>query len=189
MTHINVIIQYLSISALFHLAQFFQDPSMFLQITLLYLLFYGWIMCVHAKWLQLCLTSCDPMDCSLPGSSARGILQARILEWVSMPFSRRFSWPRDGTHVSCISRKIIYHLSQGSLQLLHSIGFSLTSLVKLGGLFSVWSSLKWECSSEFCLRLFSPFLIPHSTIFWKFCSHGLCDSNYLVHICSSEPSS
>ena len=36
-----------------------------------------------AKSLQLCLTSCDPMDCSLPGSSARGILQARILEWVS----------------------------------------------------------------------------------------------------------
>ena len=123
------------------------------------------------------------MDCSPPGSSVHGILQARILEWVSMPFSRRFSWPRDGTHVSCISRKIIYHLSQGSLQLLHSIGFSLTSLVKLGGLFSVWSSLKWECCSEFCLRLFSPFLIPHSTIFWKFCSHGLCDSNYLVHIC------
>ena len=147
--------------------------------------------CVYVYVLvpQWGLTLCDPMDCSPPGSSVHGILQARILEWVSMPFSRRFSWPRDGTHVSCISRKIIYHLSQGSLQLLHSIGFSLTSLVKLGGLFSVWSSLKWECCSEFCLRLFSPFLIPHSTIFWKFCSHGLCDSNYLVHICSSEPSS
>ena len=35
-----------------------------------------------AKLLQLCLTLCDPMDCSLPGSSVRGILQARILEWV-----------------------------------------------------------------------------------------------------------
>ena len=38
---------------------------------------------------------CDPMDCSPPGSSVHGILQARILEWVAMPSSRRSSWPRD----------------------------------------------------------------------------------------------
>ena len=37
---------------------------------------------------QLCPTLCDPMDCSLPGSSVRGILQARILEWVAMPSPR-----------------------------------------------------------------------------------------------------
>ena len=37
---------------------------------------------------QLCSTLCDPMDCSLPGSSVHGILQARILEWVAIPFSR-----------------------------------------------------------------------------------------------------
>ena len=37
---------------------------------------------------QLCLTLCNPMDCSLPGSSVHGILQARILEWVTIPFSR-----------------------------------------------------------------------------------------------------
>ena len=40
---------------------------------------------VHAKSLQLCPTLCDPMDCNLPGSSVRGILQARILEWIVMP--------------------------------------------------------------------------------------------------------
>ena len=39
-------------------------------------------MCVHAKLLQSCPTLCNPMDCSLPGSSVHGILQARILEWV-----------------------------------------------------------------------------------------------------------
>ena len=39
--------------------------------------------------------SLQPMDCSLPGSSVHGTLQARILEWVSMPFSRGSSWPRD----------------------------------------------------------------------------------------------
>ena len=38
---------------------------------------------------QLCLTLCDPMDCSLPGSSVYGIFQARILEWVAISFSRR----------------------------------------------------------------------------------------------------
>ena len=40
--------------------------------------------CARAKLLQLCLTFCDPMDCSLPGSSVHGILQARILEWVAV---------------------------------------------------------------------------------------------------------
>ena len=44
---------------------------------------------------QSCLTLCDPMDCSIPGSSVHKILQARILEWVAIPFSRRSSQPRD----------------------------------------------------------------------------------------------
>ena len=44
----------------------------------------------------------DPVDCSPPGSSVHGILHARILEWVAIPFSRRFSWSRDQTWVSCI---------------------------------------------------------------------------------------
>ena len=46
------------------------------------------IECVHAKLLQSCPLLCDPMDCSLPGSSANGILQPRILDWVAMPSSR-----------------------------------------------------------------------------------------------------
>ena len=44
--------------------------------------------CMHAKSLQSCPTLCDPVDCSPPGSSVRGILQARRLEWVAMPSSR-----------------------------------------------------------------------------------------------------
>ena len=51
---------------------------------------------------QLCPTLCDPMDCSPPGSSVHGILQARILEWVTIPFSRGSSQPRNRTQVSCI---------------------------------------------------------------------------------------
>ena len=46
---------------------------------------------------------CDPVDCSPPGSSVHGILQARILEWVAISSSRGSSRPRDGTYVSCIS--------------------------------------------------------------------------------------
>ena len=51
--------------------------------------------CMCAKALQSCLTLCDPMDCSLPGSSVHGILQARILEWVAMSSSRGSSPLRD----------------------------------------------------------------------------------------------
>ena len=44
--------------------------------------------CERAESLQSCLSLCDPMDCSPPGSSVLGILQARILQWVTMPSSR-----------------------------------------------------------------------------------------------------
>ena len=56
-----------------------------------------------AKSFQLCLTGCNPMDCSLPGSSVHGILQARILKWVAMPSSRGSFQPRDQTHIVCES--------------------------------------------------------------------------------------
>ena len=64
-----------------------------------------WITCVDAKSLQSCLTLCDPMDCSPPGSSVYGILQARILECigVAISFSRQSSPPRDQTCVSYFS--------------------------------------------------------------------------------------
>ena len=52
---------------------------------------------------QLYLTLWDPVDCSLPGPSVHGVLQARTLEWVAVPFSRGSSWPRDRTWVSCIA--------------------------------------------------------------------------------------
>ena len=52
---------------------------------------------------QVSLSFCSPLDCSLPGSSAHGILQARILKWVAISYPRGSSWPRDWTYVSCIS--------------------------------------------------------------------------------------
>ena len=64
------------------------------------------------KLLQLCLTLWDPVDHSLPGSSVHRILQARILEWVAVPFSRGSSQARDRTrisYVSCTGRQVLYH--------------------------------------------------------------------------------
>ena len=55
------------------------------------------VLCLVA---QLCLTLCDPIHCSLPGSSAHGILQARIRGWVAMPSSRGSSQSSDRTQVS-----------------------------------------------------------------------------------------
>ena len=61
-------------------------------ITTLYML--------HTKSLQSCPALCEPMACSPPGSSIHGILQARVLEWIAMLFSRGSSQPRYWTHVS-----------------------------------------------------------------------------------------
>ena len=61
----------------------------------------------------------------LPGSPLHGIFQARILEWVAIPFSRGSSRPRDQTQVSCISRQILYHVNSSpkshQFQLSHSV--------------------------------------------------------------------
>ena len=66
---------------------------------------------MHAKLSQSCPTLCDPMDCSPLGSSVCGILQARVLEWAAISFSRGSSQPRVWTlvsYVSCIGRWILY---------------------------------------------------------------------------------
>ena len=69
---------------------------------------------------QSCLTLCDPMDCSLPGSSIHGILQARILEWGAISFSRGSSQPRDGTWVCrTADRPALYLLSHREARCLH----------------------------------------------------------------------
>ena len=60
-----------------------------------------------SKIAQSCPTLCDPVDCSPPGSSVHGILQARILEWVAISFSRGSSQPRDQTHVSRIAGRCL----------------------------------------------------------------------------------
>ena len=67
------------------------------------LMFSSFPICCYCLVAQSCPALCDPVDCSPPGSSVHGILQARILESVAVSSSRGSSWPRDRTWVSCIA--------------------------------------------------------------------------------------
>ena len=101
-----------------------KSPDLYFQTLFILLGCCSWVMFKYWndwKWkcysLQSCLTLCKSMGCSPPGSSVRGILQASILEWVSIPFSRGSSQPRDWTWDPGLPycRQILYHLSyQGS---------------------------------------------------------------------------
>ena len=62
---------------------------------------------------SVCLTPCDPMNHSSPGSPVHGILRTRTLEWVAILSSRGSSQPRDQTCISCISRSVLYHGATG----------------------------------------------------------------------------
>ena len=70
-------------------------------------LFYFSKIRLHAQMLQSCLTLCNTVDCSQPGSSVHGIVSARKLEWVVIPFCRVSLWPRDLTCVSCITGRFL----------------------------------------------------------------------------------
>ena len=61
----------------------------------IYIYIYNMVKKVKMLVAQSCPTLCDPIDCGLPGSSVHGILQAKIVEWVAMPYSRGSSQPRD----------------------------------------------------------------------------------------------
>ena len=94
----------------------YKNVCCFSKLNLLYV-FIKW------KWRwssSVVFDSLCPMDCSQPGFSISGILQARMLEWVAISFSKRSSWPRDWTQVSCIvgrrftiwaTRQVLYLLS------------------------------------------------------------------------------
>ena len=87
---------------------------------------------------QSCLTLCDPIDCSLPGSSVQGILQARILGWVVIPFSKGSSWPREWTQVSCIASRF----------------------------FTVWATRKSPCASPQPVNLWTQELVDRGLGSW-----------------------
>ena len=122
---------------------------------------------MRAKSLPSCPTVCNPMGCSLPGSSVQGILQARILEWVAISFSRRSSWSRGQ---SCLSLCLL-HWQADSLPLAPPGR-------EPGGLQSIASqrvrhfALKWSCVHA-CMHRTQSYIFLISPV-WKFgCSHEI----------------
>ena len=104
---------------------------------------------------QSCPTLCGLMDCSPPSSSVHGTLQARILEWVAMPFCRGSSQPRHWTQVSCIGRWILYRLSHQRRS--HNTALKLENTKH-------WSVLKAMTYKSHSMR---------SNHAWLFVTHGL----------------
>ena len=85
---------------------------------------------------QSCLTLCDPMDCSPPGCSVHEIFQARIPEWVAISFSRRSSWPRDWTQISCIVGR---RFTVWATREVHAIQSNVSSLSRVRLFATLWT--------------------------------------------------
>ena len=131
----------------------------------------GWCARMHA---QSCLTLCNPMDCSPPGSSVHGIFQARILEWIAIPFSRGSSQPKDWTWVSHIAGRFfaIWATREASLGWqFHIISFCPTAMNQFWSGAIPWNSLPpplsfrhtfsnevWTSNGKEGLSKFVPFL-------------------------------
>ena len=101
--------------------------------------------------MQLSPTLCHLMDCSPPGSFVHGILQARILEWVAISFSRGFSQPRDLTHISCISgigRQVLYQVES-----LEKIGYKQVQRMQCTYFHRILKIRNVEISGHFSLFL------------------------------------
>ena len=104
---------------------------------------------------QSCLTLCDSMDCIPPGSSVHGILQARILEWVAISFSRDSSQPKDQIQISRIAGRlftvwatrkahwIMYDCLKMNLLYLKLI-FTLFKLMSIRGWFLIFAKIDSE---------------------------------------------
>ena len=114
--------------------------------------------------IQSCPTLCDPIDCSPPGSSVHGIVQAKILEWSAISFSKGSSPPRDYTHISCIScigRGFFTTAPPGkqsvhTLLLVHAYNTLqvLCCIADLNTFHFLSASAPSALSSELCLHLF-----------------------------------
>ena len=96
--------------------------------TLFYFVYFSLLHGVHPhmRACSVMFDSLQPCDCSPPGSSVHGNLQARILEWVAISSSRGSSWPRDQTCVSCVScigRQVLYHWATWGPCFFRTVGF------------------------------------------------------------------
>ena len=146
-----------------------------------------------------CPTPCDPMDCTPPGSSVRGILQARILEGVAISFSRGSSPHRDWTHVSyasCIGRRVL-HLWATSQTAIALPNYSLLNfhVTVLARVYCMWRSSRefnaCDCSRESLLHVMILSSLLHVMILarvycmWRFSREfNVCDCSResLMHV-------
>ena len=102
---------------------------------------------------QSCPTFCDPMDCSLPGSSVHGIFQAIALEWIAISFSRGSSQPRDWTQVSCIVDRHFTIWATREVLILNPKN---------------WRGREWQCHDRY-KSLGLPFLFPLLSSLYQSC--------------------
>ena len=91
---------------------------------------------------QACLAVWDSINCSLPGSSVHGILQAKILKWVAIPFSREFSWPRERTGTPASQADSLPPELQGSPKMSGKGETNVRNIVTLYTIFSTFLKYK-----------------------------------------------
>ena len=128
---------------------------------------------------QLFPTLCDPMDCSPPGASVMGILQARILEWVAMPCSRGSSQPKDWTQVSHSEGRFFtiwatIYFYQGSTWILEWVVYPFS---RRSSWPRNWTGVSWTVDGFFTswaiyITIIDLPFTDHSLVMWK----GLCNS-------------
>ena len=108
---------------------------------------------------QLCPMLCDPMDCSPPGSSAHGILQARILEWFAISYSKGSSQPKDRTLVSWIAG--VFFTVWGTREALLNTGLTLSPFTH--NTFIAITNLSWISFWIQCKRV----IISHKLVIYQ----------------------
>ena len=107
---------------------------------------------------QLCLTLCDPMDCSPPGSSVHGIFQAIVLEWVAISFSKGSSQPRDRTRVSrIVDRCFTIWATEDTCTLM--------SISELFTIARTWKKPRWPLADEWIRKLWYIYTVEYSVQF------------------------
>ena len=138
----------------------------------------------ESEVIQSCPTRCDPMDCTLPGSSIHGIFQARILKGIAISFSRRSSRPRDWSRVSrIVGRRFIVWASREVRDILNSKINKKHKNVKnvlINGLFqNTCYSMRADASTDT-----TPVPVPHrpsahqSSICWRILHHLPCNRHH-----------
>ena len=109
---------------------------------------------------------CNPMNCGTPGSSVHGILQARILEWAAISFSRGSSWPRDRTQVSCTADSFFpREVHKGRSRLAYALLLSWLGTQCSPGFCTTAGRRGWEATSSGSLWISCD--VNYTPSFWR----------------------